>query len=102
MTNEQFAKAWATLGPATSPTQDWLAKVEKQFIKELSMHDKNGTELKVGDVVLIQARIKDLSATEDYCNCTLETIHARRPDSKAEVIAAINTAVTVLFKRSNE
>lgn len=62
------------------------------------MHDRNGTALKKGDKVLIPAIIKDVSATEDYCNVTLETEHGRRPDGAKENIYAINTGVVVLLE----
>lgn len=63
------------------------------------MHDKNGTELKVGDVVLIPAIIKSLSPSEEYCNVSVETLHGRRPDGIPETFSAINTAVLVLHER---
>jgi len=63
------------------------------------MHDKNGTPLKKGDVVLITAVITDLSATEEYCNVSLETVHGRRPDGQKEKVYAINTGVLVLHER---
>jgi hypothetical protein len=63
------------------------------------MHDANGTRLNVGDTVLIPARIIELHAGEDYCNVTVETIHARRPDARKERISAINTGVLVLHSK---
>lgn len=63
------------------------------------MHDVIGRELKVDDIVLIPARITELSATEEYCNVSLETLYGRRPDGAKERIRAINTGV--LF-RANE
>lgn len=63
------------------------------------MHDKNGTPLQLGDLVLIPARIVQLAAGEDFCNVSLETTHGRRPDSKPEYIGAINTAVLVFHER---
>ena len=36
------------------------------------MHDRNGTPLKAGDIVLIKARIAETYAAEDYCNARLE------------------------------
>jgi len=66
------------------------------------MHDRNGTPLKKGDVVLVSARITDLSAGEDYCNVQLETLAGRRPDGNKETISAINTAVVVLHERPAE
>jgi hypothetical protein len=36
-------------------------------------HDMNGIELRVGDVVTIQAVIREIHATERFCNLSLET-----------------------------
>lgn len=66
------------------------------------MHDKNGTELKVGDIVLMPATITHLSPEEDYCNVTIETIHGGRPNGKKSTMSAINTAVLVLHDRQTE
>jgi len=57
------------------------------------MHDRKGRELKAGDVVLIPMRIKEVSATEDYCNVSAESIFGRRPDDAKEYFGAINTGV---------
>jgi len=62
------------------------------------MHDRNGTPLKVGDTVLIPAKITQVSATDDYCNVGLESVHGRRPDGLKETIYAINTGVVVLHE----
>lgn len=64
------------------------------------MHDKNGTPLKLGDVVTLQAVITELSATEDYCNVAIVSVEGRRPDGQKERVSAINTAVLVLHDRS--
>lgn len=65
------------------------------------MHDKNGTELKVGDIVLVPAVITQLSTgTEEYCNVSIETVHGRRPDGSKERMSAINTGVLVLHERN--
>lgn len=55
------------------------------------MHDARGRELKVGDVVLVPAKITQLSATPDYCNVTVESLFGRRPDGAKEHVNAINT-----------
>jgi hypothetical protein len=36
-------------------------------------HDKRGTELAVGDTVMVPCLIKAIHLTEDYCNVDLET-----------------------------
>lgn len=63
------------------------------------MHDRNGKPLKKGDVVTIAATITDLSATEDYCNVSLESVHGRRPDGQKERFSAINTAILEKVER---
>lgn len=63
------------------------------------MHDRNGTQLQVGDVVLIPAKITNLSeSTPDYCNVSLESIEGRHPDSMKETFC-VNTAVLSLYER---
>jgi hypothetical protein len=62
------------------------------------MHDHDGNELKVGDLVGLPCVITELSPQDDYCNVSLETIFGRRPDGMKETIQAINTAVLVLAK----
>lgn len=64
------------------------------------MHDRNGTPLKKGDLVMIPAIITELSPNEDYCNVTVKTLDGRRPDGKEETISAINTAVMVLANKA--
>lgn len=63
------------------------------------MHDRNGTELKKGDIVHIPCVITSLSASDTYCNVDLETVAGRRPDNNKERISAINTGVIVLVER---
>lgn len=57
------------------------------------MHDARGRELKVGDLVLIPARVTELYPTEDYCNVSAESLYGRRPDGSKERFGAINTGV---------
>lgn len=66
------------------------------------MHDRNGTLLKKGDIVLVPAIITELHATETFCNVSLKTVHGRRPDGAPESISAINTGVLVLHARAAE
>lgn len=42
-------------------------------------HDRNGNILKVGDTVMVPARIKAIHLTEDYCNIDLETLEGMPP-----------------------
>lgn len=55
-------------------------------------HDRNGTPLAKGDKVFIEAVITELQTGEEYCNVTLQTVSARKPDGQKETISA-NTAV---------
>lgn len=66
------------------------------------MHDRNGTPLKVGDLVMIPGKITTLQAGEDYCNVGVETVHGRRPDGMKETFYAINTGVLVLHEKAPE
>lgn len=59
------------------------------------MHDAQGRPLAVGDIVLIPARVTSTSATEDYCNLTVESILTRRPDSLRETFSGFNTAIVL-------
>lgn len=62
------------------------------------MHDAKNRPLKVGDRVLIPARVTELSAGNDFCNVTVESAIGRRPDGVREKVSAINTGVLL---RSN-
>jgi hypothetical protein len=42
-------------------------------------HDKRGTELQVGDTVMVPCRIRAIHLTEDYCNVDLETKEGMPP-----------------------
>lgn len=59
------------------------------------MHDRNGTPLKVGDIVTVKMRIRDVYPTSDYCNITFESVEGRKPDGMKEVLTG-NAAVVVL------
>lgn len=66
------------------------------------MHDRNGTPLKIGDIVMIPGKITQLSPSEEYCNVGVETLHGRRPDGAKETFYGINTAVVVLHEKAPE
>ena len=66
------------------------------------MHDAKGRPLKAGDVVLIPAVVTDVSAAEDYCNVSVETLLGRRPDGAKERISAINTGVLLRANDGDE
>lgn len=63
------------------------------------MHDRNGTPVKKGDVVLIQARIKDVTGGVDYCNATLEIgFEAEHGPANITGSVTVNTRQTLLFE----
>ena len=62
------------------------------------MHDRNGTELKVGDVVTVRYRITSVQAFSDYCNISAESVEGRKPDGYKEQFSG-NAAVCVLQER---
>lgn len=66
------------------------------------MHDAKGRELKVGDIVLIPAKITELYATEDYCNVSAKSVFGRRPDFQLEHFGAINTGVMLRANAGDE
>jgi hypothetical protein len=61
------------------------------------MHDRNGTPLKVGDVVTIEYVITSVSPGPDYCNICAQSIESRKPDGLKEHFAG-NSFVCVLSK----
>lgn len=67
------------------------------------MHDRNGTPIKAGDIVLIEAKIAEVYACEDYCNARIaigfDKEHA--PDNVTSFVT-INTRQLLLSKKSND
>lgn len=66
------------------------------------MHDAKNRPLKKGDLVLIPAKITELSATEDYCNVSATSVFGRRPDGQKESFSAINTGVLLRANDGDE
>lgn len=66
------------------------------------MHDAKGRPLKVGDVVLIPAKITSLSPGDDYCNVSAQSVFGRRPDGAKESFGAINTGVMLRAEDGDE
>ena len=56
-------------------------------------HDRTGNMLKVGDVVTLRCRVKEIHNTEEYCNATLETCLAMHPGDNRTVVT-VNTRQT--------
>lgn len=42
-------------------------------------HDRDGKELKVGDIVHIPCRIKEIHLTEEYCNLNVRSLQKMFP-----------------------
>lgn len=42
-------------------------------------HDTNGSEVKVGDRVMIECEVTQVQPGEDYCNVTLQTCVPMQP-----------------------
>lgn len=66
------------------------------------MHDAKNRPLKVGDRVLIPARITELQANIAYCNVSVKSSFGRRPDGQPETISAINTGVLLRANHGDE
>ena len=66
------------------------------------MHDRNGTELHVGDTVMVEAVITELWAGDEFCNVAMQSVAGRRPDGAKESLGAINTGVVTLLSRAPE
>lgn len=49
-------------------------------------HDRDGTLLKVGNTVMVPARVKEIHDTEEYCNVTLETLQPMYPGNSYSTI----------------
>jgi hypothetical protein len=50
-------------------------------------HDANGLPVKKGDLVNVPCIVNDVQLGEEYCNCTLETVHAMYPgENKTSIV----------------
>ncbi len=49
-------------------------------------HDKNNNLLQPGDEVIIRCVVKELNASQDFCNCQVETIEAMPPENYKQVM----------------
>ena len=66
------------------------------------MHDARGKALKKGDLVLVPAKIVEVSEGPDYCNVTIESQIGRRPDGQKERWSALNTGVLIKVSPNDE
>lgn len=65
------------------------------------MHDRNGTPLRVGDVISVEYVITNVSSAADYCNVSAKSVLPRKPDGANEYFSG-NTAVVTLVRRTEE
>lgn len=67
------------------------------------MHDRNGSPIKVGDVVYIEAKVIETYATEDYCNAQVRVGFEKEhgPDNVVSSLT-VNTRQLLLLKRNRE
>lgn len=67
------------------------------------MHDRNGTPLKAGDIVLVEAKIKETYASEDYCNVQLSIGFEKEhgPDNVTSSVT-LNARQTLLLKKAQD
>ena len=65
------------------------------------MHDRNGTPIQKGDVVMVEALVAETYACEEYCNAQLkigfEKDHG--PDNVTATVT-VNTKQVLLLKRT--
>lgn len=66
------------------------------------MHDAKGRELKVGDIILIPAKILETYSSEDFCNCKAESLFGRRPDGLKETFHSTNTGAMLRANDGDE
>jgi len=57
-------------------------------------HDKRGTELKVGDTVMVPCIVKAIHLTEDYCNVDLQT-KLTMPPAGTVTLLTLNSRQTI-------
>ena len=57
-------------------------------------HDKRGTELQVGDTVMVPCRVKAIHLTADYCNVDLETALSMPPLDTVQALT-LNSRQTI-------
>lgn len=64
------------------------------------MHDRNGTPLKVGDIVTLELKIDSITPGADYCNVSAKSTEGRKPDGLKEWFSG-NAAVLVLQRSAS-
>lgn len=59
-------------------------------------HDKNGTLIKVGDIVLIECQVKEIAGDENYCCLNVETVLPMPANGYKNYISALSTKQVLL------
>ena len=58
-------------------------------------HDKNGIVLQPGDRVTMEFTVKQVHATEELCNVSLESVEPFYPNDTPTLLSAVNTRQVV-------
>lgn len=66
------------------------------------MHDRNGTLLKKGDIVILEGVIEELTGGEDYCNVTIKATGNVRPNPTRFDLHTVNTGEVCLVHRTQQ
>jgi hypothetical protein len=65
-------------------------------------HDKNGTPIKAGDLVVVECKVVSVTPDQDFCNLTLESLLAMPGNGVKMTIAAINAKQVLLTQKAQE
>ncbi len=65
-------------------------------------HDKNGTLLKVGDIVTLELEVESISGDENFCSMSGKTTLVMPGNQLHSFIYAISTRQVVLKDRKEE
>ncbi len=64
-------------------------------------HDRNGDEIQEGDIVMLECVVDKVYPQADFCNVTLKSVAARKPDGIQETFTC-NAAVVELSEKVEE
>ena len=65
-------------------------------------YDANGIHLKVGDRVLIPAKVTSIAESNDFCNCSVELEAKMPPNNQSISLGSINTRQMFLREMPEE